>query len=579
MNILSNILHILSAEQKKYLIFIFVIIIFTTFLETLSIASFYPFLDLIINKESTESVHQIQLIYIKFLDIINIQNQSIFKFTILIVCFLYIFKILALLFCNWHTANFEFRLRLYLTKKLYKKYILYSYEKLIKKSSADIIKNIDYDLNIYASGISAIMTIATEGIILFGIIIFLLLFNFKATLITIFSLSLFVFFLQKIYNKKLILLGEISQKFEKLRFLNFLETFNAIKEIKVFGKEKIFYNSMSNYNDNFFLSHRKEIFLRSVPRAILELILIIFASFFLIFFSIEGNMFKTNFSSIGVYFIAAYRIFPTINRILTSLQRVKFAKFSMDNVKNELGIEPDNKNINFFSTNLKLKLKNEIFIKNCNYFYQDEKNTILKNLNFKFYVGKIYGIKGTSGAGKTTLLNVLTGLLKPKSGTLLVDDIEINDSNIKEFQNNISYVPQNTFLFDTSIANNIAFNFDKNAEIDKQKINILIEQLGLKKKILSLKNGIDTGTGERGINLSGGQVQRLGIARAIYKDSQILILDESTNAVEKKTEEEIINFLNSIKKNKIIILVAHRDSALIKTDEILEFKDGKLIKV
>ena len=179
---------------------------------------------------------------------------------------------------------------------------------------------------------------------------------------------------------------------------------------------------------------------------------------------------------------------------------------------------------------------------------------------------------------KTTLLNIITGLLDPDKGSIFVDDVKISNKNKKNLQNIISYVPQSTFLFDSSILNNITFDFSDEEKVNHKKINELVEHLSLQDKILSLKDGLRTNIGERGVNLSGGQIQRIGIARALYNDPKILILDESTNAIEKEIEKKVLNYLNSVKKEMIIILAAHRDTTFELVDEILEIQNGRLIK-
>ena len=574
MSLKKNTYSLLKKDQKSYLIFIFILIIFTTLLETLSIASFYPLLDLIITSNNSQE-HQIQKIYSDFLTMSNINENNIFNFTIILVGFIFVIKVSVLLFCSWHISNFEFSLRYYLTKKLYKKYISQDYLKIIKTNSAEIIKNIDYELSVYSSGVAALMEILTEGIILFGIVIFLFYFNFEVSFTILVSLLIISLILQKLYNRKLLEWGNIHQKYEKLRIKNFIETFNAIKEIKIFGKENIFFNIMSKFNKNFFSTARKERFLRSVPRSVLELILIVFACLSLLYFSLDQIDIKDNLSSLGVYLIAAYRSFPSANRILTNYQRLKFATPFMDNISHQF--EDDGKNIQL-SNNKKYNLTNKITIKDCDFSY-NESNKILDNLNFDFKLGRIYGVKGPSGGGKTTLLNILTGLLMPSKGDLYADNQKITNQNIKEFQNIIGYVPQNTFLFDASILENITFDFSDEKTIDHEKIKDLLKHLSLIEKINSLKNGLNTNVGERGVNLSGGQIQRIGLARAMYNNPKILILDESTNAIEKDIERKVLSYLKSIKKNMIIILVAHRDTTLEYADQVLELVNGNLIKI
>ena len=246
----------------------------------------------------------------------------------------------------------------------------------------------------------------------------------------------------------------------------------------------------------------------------------------------------------------------------------------MDNISHQF--EDDGKNIQL-SNNKKYNLTNKITIKDCDFSY-NESNKILDNLNFDFKLGRIYGVKGPSGGGKTTLLNILTGLLMPSKGDLYADNQKITKQNIKEFQNIIGYVPQNTFLFDASILENITFDFSDEKTIDHEKIKDLLKHLSLIEKINSLKNGLNTNVGERGVNLSGGQIQRIGLARAMYNNPKILILDESTNAIEKDIERKVLSYLKSIKKYDNNLSSSQRYNVEY-ADQVLELVNGNLIKI
>ena len=581
MTTIAKINLILNKKLKNYFIFIFIIIFATMILETLSLASFYPLLDIIFANSSTGEENFIKNFYLKFLSYLNIENDYKLNFTISLVGILFLLKISILLFCNWHSSNFEFAIRFFLTKKLYKTYLKKDYRSLIKYNSADIIKNIDHEINIFASGVSAIMTILTEGIIFIGILIFLFYFNPHVTLILLLFFTLTFFMLQFTYNKTLINWGLISQKFNKLRIKNFIESFNAIKEIKIFGKEKLFYESMDRFNKKFFNINRKEIFIRNVPKAFLEALLILIIIFYLIFFSTSFNDIQNQFAYIGIYLIAAYRILPSLNRVIVSFQRLSFSQVFIINIstqlKENLKDQITNRNFNLSDETIIIP-KKHLALKNCSFFFNENNEKILNNVDIKFDLGKIYGIKGGSGAGKTTLLNIVSGLIYPSKGNLLIDDFPINKNNLKAFQKNVSYVPQNVFLFDTSIQKNINLLIDEEFENNKEdkKIRSLINSLSLDSKILKLEKGLDSIVGERGVNLSGGQIQRIGIARALYHEPKILILDEATNAIESSIESDVLDYLVSIKKDKIIILVAHRDSAFKKCDEIYELDSGKL---
>lgn len=581
MNIIWKIINLLDYNLKKYLFFILIIILLTALLETLSIATFYPLLDLLVNSSETE-INLIKSIYEKIIGFLAIDNISVLSLTAILVFIIYVLKILILLFCNWHNSSFEFRIRNYLTKKLYSIYLKKDYQSLIKYNSSDIIKNIDHELNIFSSGVAATMTIITEGLIFFGIMSFLFYFNYKITFSLLVFFALILFLLQLSYNKILIDWGKTSQKFNKLRLQNFIETFNAIKEIKVFRKEKIFYRLMKKFNNRFFEVNKNEIFLRNVPRAFLELVLIICVTGYLLFFSFNEITFSNVFASIGVYLVAAYRTFPSANRIITSMQRLKFANPMITNIYDQINSENSDVDDIFEKENIDkndFNFEKSIEINNCSFYFQDKNIKILDNLNGKFQKGKIYGIKGSSGVGKTTLLNVIVGLFEPSEGSIIVDSVILDRAKIQNFRKFVSYVPQNTFLFDTTIEKNITFDFDEKSISNFKRIENLIKNLSLDHKISQLNKGLQTSVGEKGVNLSGGQIQRIGIARALYHEPRLLILDESTNALEKNTEERIMKYIHGMKEKMITIIIAHRESAFKYCDKIFELESGKLNEI
>ena len=537
-------------------------------LETISLASFYPLLEILSTSVENTKESELRNFFINILKYFNVEESNLFVAITLIAASLFILKILILLFCNWHISNFTFALRFYLTKILYKTYLRKKYQSLIKYNSADIIKNIDFEIHQFASGISAFMTCLTEGIIFFGIITFLFFFNIKITLtILLFCLLIFLI-LQFSYNKFLISWGNAAQKHNKQRVQNFLETFNAIKEIKIFGKEDLFYDLMTGFNKKFFDANRNQRFLTNVPKAVLELSLIIIISIYLINLYSQNYSFNDYFAEIGIYLIAAYRVFPSINRIIVSLQGVKFVSTFMENITEQILSEKNNENINIKDFDIwnELKFKKSVELVDCSFNFDSGKN-IINKLSLKFELGKMYGIKGTSGSGKTTVLNLLSGLLSPQSGKIYLDKKEVSNETYNKFSQ-VSYVPQNVFLFDTTIAKNIHLDMKDDSENNSEKILSLLKELGLDKKINSLKNGLNTRVGERGVNLSGGQIQRIGLARALYHQPKLLILDESTNAIEKDLELKVLDYLSTLKKDKIIVLVAHRESAFKNCDQI-----------
>ena len=245
------------------------------------------------------------------------------------------------------------------------------------------------------------------------------------------------------------------------------------------------------------------------------------------------------------FFIAAsYRIIPSLNKIVNSYLTIKFHVPVIDLLTKELSLKDD---INF--SDKKLNFVEEINISNISFKYPNTEKYIFKNASLNIKKGSIIGIIGRTGSGKSTLIDIISGLVQPQDGQFMIDSQKLsNPELIRNWQNNLSYVSQNTYLMDDSIKKNIAFGLD-NEEINETKVKESIERSELSKFIETLPNKINTFVGDRGVSLSGGQIQRIGIARALYRNSEFLILDEITSALDIETEEKIIkNILNNKQK-------------------------------
>ena len=276
-----------------------------------------------------------------------------------------------------------------------------------------------------------------------------------------------------------------------------------------------------------------------------------------------------------MYFFAAvsYRAIPSLHKILFFHYNVKYYKSIFNEITNEINIE--NK-IQYH--NEKFNIKNNLNLKNISFKYDESKNYILKNLNIKFNLNSSIGIFGKSGSGKTTFLDILSGLVTPDDGLINVDDQPVNNNYLRrKLQNNISYISQRTTVISDNLMNNICFGIEKK-NIDFKKYNQALEICELK-NVENKFNNKQKEVSDFGKNISGGQLQRIGIARALYQDKEILIFDEATNALDEELEKTIVSKLLQLKNDKIIIFVSHNQDLLSKFDEVYELNNSKILKI
>ena len=280
------------------------------------------------------------------------------------------------------------------------------------------------------------------------------------------------------------------------------------------------------------------------------------------------------FPKLALFAAAAFRIMPSISRLIVNFQALKFAIPSVNKLykefplKNHLSIPTNSSKI--------IDFKKEINISNLSFKYPDNAENILQDINVKIKFGESIGIVGKTGEGKSTFIDLICGLLEPQNGSILVDNNNILN-NLRSWQKHIGYVTQNTYLLDDTIKENIIFGRDEHKDLNRNLTNS-IKLAQLDKLISRLPDGLDTIVGDRGTRLSGGQIQRIGIARAIFNNSQVLIFDEATSALDTETEKNFINDIYKLKVNKTLIIISHRISVLEHCDHIYNIKNKSIFQ-
>ena len=355
-----------------------------------------------------------------------------------------------------------------------------------------------------------------------------------------------------------------------------LEVLNTFKIIKIFNAETFFIKKFqfSNFNHN--LNQFKSMFLISIPRPFLELlivsILIISLYLFLEIFKISTDQIIL---TLGIYGVSFFRVYPCMTRILQSIQKFNFGAAALNELIEVLKLKSEI-NINKEEvTDSKFEKIDQIKLQNINFSYEDNKATVLKNINYNFKKNIFYGIQGPTGSGKSTLIDIICGLLSPTKGSFTINSLNFEKLDHAWFKN-ISYVTQNINLINDTLEKNIALGINENL-IDQKKIDKILKQTELEELKAKFSGRKNQFVGEKGIQISGGEKQRIGIARAIYFDRGVFIFDEATNALDKPTEIKVIKSLREILKNKIVIFISHDESMLEQLDVVLEIKNKELI--
>jgi ATP-binding cassette, subfamily B, bacterial PglK len=558
-----------KKEKYKYIILVFSSFI-STFLELISIALLIPLL-LSINNEETFTSDFISKIglpsdLINYIDFINI---------LIFMMIVFFLKFCFLLTISYFRYNFIFRFQLELMNKLFVNYLKRDYLFHVYNNSAKILKDITEEVhNVSVGYMGSLTSIILESIMIVVLLSFLLVIQIKTTFIVIIFAGIILYIIYIILKKNITNLGEKREKYNLINLRNIMQAFEGIKEIKIFQKEKEISQNFINNSKKIQKINWLVAFLNETPRLFFELISILSFLIILLFFVKLNYSFIEIISYFTVILAVFIRIMPSINKCIVSYVNITINKRSLNVIFEEL-IEKNT--IKIIRANEKIIFNNKIIIKDLTFYYEKEEQKIFDKLNFEIKKGEFIALIGGTGSGKTTLIDLIAGLLSPKNGGIFVDDKNIADSKNGWFKK-IGYVPQNIFLNDDSIEKNIAFTVDEK-EVDKNKVIEVSKQSQIYEFVKSKKDQFDTIVGERGAMLSGGQRQRMGIARALYSNSEILILDEFTSALDNKTEEEILKELSKLKGDKTIIISTHRSALLKNCDRVFDVKSKKFVEM
>jgi len=570
MNNLQKLLFILSKKQKKNLFLLSILLLVVSLFEIIFLHSIF----LLVSSVTSDNNSHLSFVN----NFLVFKNYSLEINLILIFVTLFLLKTIISILAIKYEATFIYRTRENLTADFFEKYV--SLPKLfqIKLSVTNLVKKIVIQVENLMSAMKAISSLFLEITILLLITVYLLNVNFFATvyIFSIFFISSLI--LLKLNKKKIINAG-------KEQIIHYDKIIQTVSEI--FSGLKFFKNK--KFNESYkkkFLFNNKSLsdigilvtFKNGSIRPLFELVIL------LILISILVYILNSNFTindfipQLTVFLAASYRLMPSYVRIITSLQIYKY------NIQPVNEYYSDIKTIfekNILSDNQeKIQFKRCIELKNLSFTYDlkrtNQSHFVLNKINLSIKKNSKNCIVGESGSGKSTLIEILTGLLEPSEGKILVDDkvLNLNNSN---WQNRIGFVSQNIYITNSTLRENIAFGYDEN-EIDEKKIINCLELCNLTEFANNLKNGLNTKLSDLGTNISGGQKQRLGIARALYDNPEILILDEPTNNLDENNEQIIINNLLNL-KNITLIITTHKNELKKRFNSVFEVKNNKVLEL
>lgn len=566
MSIYRKLNSLLTRHDKRFLLLLVSFSVFIALVETIGIAAIMPFISVASDFKVIQSNDYYKMVY-NFFSFSNEVN-FIIVFGLLLV-FFYVLRG-GLNICYFYLlARFSKGRMHLLAFRLFENYLGMSYHHFISKNSSELSKSIINETQYLTIVISAILIMISEVFVVVLIYSVMLFVNWKITILMTLFLGVNALFLVKTVSKKIKVQGAEREKYQKEFFEIINSTFGNFKIIKLQSNDKLILDRFKTASFGFAksgmihesLSHFPRIFLETLGFGLIALVVVYLVYVY------ESNI-ASALGILSMFVLGLYRLMPSANRLLNSYNQIIYYYKSLDLIHSDLmynGESLGNENINF---------KNLIHLQNISFGYSENK-IVLENIDLSIQRGEKIAFVGPSGSGKSTLIDIIIGLYRPMNGQIVVDDQIINKSNIKNWRKKVGYIPQSVYLFDGTVAQNIAFG----QEYDEKKIKDVL----VKAKILGFlethQNGINTFVGEGGIKLSGGQKQRIAIARALYQEPEILVLDEATSSLDEAIEKEIMDEIYEISQDKTLIIIAHRLSTIDRCEKVYKIENKNLMLI
>ena len=562
----NKLFYFFDKKRKKNLFLLMFCMFIASIFELIGLSLIFPISGLALDSSNTQSNFFINNLTSFF----EISQEQVLNYALLLFFLFYFVKIFFLIWYMWFENKFIYSFKENLSSRLFEKYINQNFNFFHGRNSSEFLRNITFGVDHVAIYLMSALKLLLENLVLLAILGFLTYMNWLLTLVivlTFFSLSAaYMFF----FKDKLNTWGLLRQVNLQKRIQFMQEGFEGVKSIKLLGREIFFFNKFKKHNLDLSAISIKADFFKNIPRLLFELLGI--AAIIVVFFVLFDNKKSSAeiIQMIAVYAVASFRILPSVNKILQSLQTMKFNYPSLDKIYFEFK-SFKNEKINLLE---KFSFKKNILVNIKNFKHRETSKFEMKDIRFTINKGQKIGIIGASGSGKSTLIDIMTGILQPNDGDVFVDGISIF-SNLRGWQNLIGFVPQKIFILDDTLKKNILFGLDEKNCSD-EKIYKLIKKMNLEILLNRLPDGLNGKLGEKGLNLSGGEIQRIGICRALIYDPEILFLDEATSALDTFTETQILNELSYFKE-KTIVSIAHRINTLRNCDKVYSIDNGKIV--
>lgn len=575
LKIVTDTLQCLTQSERRTGLVVLALMIFMAFFEVIGVASIMPFLGVLANPQLIDTQPLLARIY----TLSGVESREDFLVLLGIAAFLLqIFTAAVRSFSLYAQNRFTQNCRHTLACRLLEGYLRQPYEFFLNRHTGDMGKNILSEVDTFVDrSLVPISYAVSSSLVLVAMAGLLIYVDPKATLLVAASISAIYFALYRIVSGRLVRSGQARAVANRTRFETATEALSGIKTLKVLGREDAYLERFAGGSKVVARSVAKVTLLGQIPKHVIEALAfggIILAALIAVWRNgADGNL-GTLLPMLTLYAFAGYRMLPALHSFYGSVTTLRFASAAVDTIRTELKDSSSGRDAT--PEHSALPMFHSMELRDVHYSYPGS-SAGLRGVSLVLHKGESLGIVGRSGAGKTTLVDVMLGLLVPQAGAVLVDDVPLDAKRRRAWQRSIGYVPQDIFLTEASVAENIALGLLP-LEIDRDSVERAARLAQIDEFVThDLPAGYDTRVGERGVRLSGGQRQRIGIARALYHNPEVIIFDEATSALDSMTEREVMDSVRALSREKTVVVIAHRTGTLAACSRIVQLDRGAVV--
>ncbi len=576
-DILHKLLYILTKKQKRYAVYILFMSVVAALLETLGVAVIMPVLDMMLDIQGVRS----RWYMVPFVNLFHLDTDiKVIWFVCGGVIAIYLAKTLYFVFYSWVSAKYSYMVQRELGVRVLEAYMKQGYLFFVQNNTSRLITGISGDASSIYGILKTIFNSLMKLLTILCIGVYIMMQSIQMAVVLLLLAALCLLVIQLLYRKSMSKNGRIRRDLTCEMNQVALEAIQGHKEVLVMNKQEYFIKEYGDVKAKYSRVSVKVDMGTTVPAYLIEMICI---TGILIAVAVQmGNTSNVTkmIAQLSAIAAGAFRILPALGAITSGINTIAMSTSQLgacyETVRQVKQLEQEEqKKIEQKKKYADVQLQREIALQGVCFRYPEAEENVLENVNLTIKKGDSIAFIGPSGAGKTTVSDIILALLKPTEGRILMDGIDVEDLG-GQWNRIIGYVPQATFIIDDTVRHNIAFG-EKKTSIDDEKVWQALKIAQLDDFIRNLPDGLDTRVGERGVRFSGGQRQRLAIARALYRNPDVLVLDEATAALDNETESEVMKAIEALQGYKTLIIVAHRLTTVRKCDFIYEVKDKKIV--